>query len=255
MKQMTKGILYDSVLCLGCGACYQACKERNGLARTSDNFLKDTLSDRTYTVVNKRSGRFIRKMCMHCNSPACVSVCPVGALEKTALGPVIYHEGRCIGCRYCMQACPFGIPKYEWSKALPRVRKCEMCWDSILAGQETACSQVCPTGATTFGDRDGLIREARRRIRSNPGRYVDRIYGLEEIGGTSVMILSAVPMEALGYPDKLSKDPLPSLTWNALKHIPGLVGLGAVLLGGIWWIANRRIEVENAEQAEADKPV
>jgi len=253
MKQVTKGILYDSTLCLGCGACYQACKEKNNLARTSDDFLKDSLSDQTYTVVNKRGGYFVRKMCMHCNVPTCVSVCPVGALEKMAAGPVVYHEDRCIGCRYCMQACPFGIPKYEWSKALPRVRKCDMCSDRVQAGQKTGCSQVCPTGATTFGDRDELIREAHRRIGSQPGRYVDRIYGLDEVGGTSVMILSAVPMEALGYPDKLSKDPLPLLTWNILKHIPNFVGLGAVLLGGIWWITNRREEVAEAEKAEADK--
>lgn len=248
--EKTKGILFDSTLCIGCGACYLACKERNHLPSTTSDFLKDDLSSRTYSVVQNRNGHFVRKLCMHCRVPTCVSVCPVAALEKTSTGPVVYHEDKCIGCRYCMQACPFNIPKYEWDSTLPRVRKCDMCADRQAAGLPTACATVCPTKATMFGDRDSLIQEAHARIAAHPERYNNHIYGVEELGGTSVLILASVSVDQLGYPTNLGKDPLPMITWNVLQHIPNFVVFGAVLLGGIWWITNRRVEVEAAERAE-----
>ena len=250
---MKKGILFDSTLCVGCGACYQACKEKNNLPPTRADYLTDKLSSKTYTVVKLRSGRFIRQMCMHCETPTCASVCPVGALVKTASGPVVYDEDKCMGCRYCMQACPFGVPTYEWDSALPRVRKCTLCNDRVDAGLATACATVCPTGATKFGDRDALIEEAKFRIRANPDKYVNHIYGVEEVGGTSVLLLSDVPIESLGYRANLSNEPLPLLTWNVLQKIPNLVTVGSVLMGGIWWITNRRIEVQRAEREEKSR--
>ena len=121
-----KGLLFDSTLCVGCGECYSACKTQNNLKKTSDDCMKDHLSNETYTVVEDHQGNFVRKLCMHCESPTCVSVCPVGAFQKTELGPVVYDADKCIGCRYCMQACPHSIPRYEWSSLTPRVRKCIM---------------------------------------------------------------------------------------------------------------------------------
>ena len=242
-----KGILIDSTLCIGCGACAMACKERNHLPQASDGFQNDQLSAQTYTIVKETNGRFIRRLCMHCEVPTCVSVCPVGALEKTESGPVVYHEDRCMGCRYCMVACPFSIPRYEWNKILPRVRKCDLCADRLVAGLPTACAEVCPTGATRFGDRDELIKEARARIDASPQRYVDHIYGLEEVGGTSVLLLSDIPFDDLGYRTDLTKEPLPLLTWKVLQKIPNFVATGCVLLGGVWWITSRREDVERAE--------
>lgn len=245
--QSRKGILFDSVRCIGCGACYGACKERNQLPVTSEDFRKDELSDKTFTVVKNRGGRFVRQMCMHCEVPTCASVCPVAALQKTQDGPVVYHSERCIGCRYCVQACPFNIPKYEWSKRAPLVKKCDLCAERLSSGMPTACAEVCPTGATVFGERSELIKQANARIRDNPGKYIDHIYGLEEVGGTDVLILSDVSFESLGYRTNLSKEPLPLLTWNVLQKIPNFVSVGFVLLGGIWWITNRRDEVRLAE--------
>jgi formate dehydrogenase iron-sulfur subunit len=198
-------------------------------AATTDNYLTDKLSANTYTVVSTRNNRFVRQM-MHCESPTCASVCPVGALVKTAGGPVVYDGDKCMGCRYCMQACPFSIPTYEWDSALPRVRKCTLCNDRVAAGLPTACAAVCPTGATKFGDRDALIEEAEARIRANPDKYVNHIYGVEEVGGTSVLLLSDVPFETLGYRTSLSKEPLPLLTWNVLQKIPNLVTVGSVVM-------------------------
>ena len=97
---------------------------------------------------------------MNCLQPACASVCPVGALQKTALGPVVYDASRCMGCRYCMQACPFQVPSYEWDKRLPKMRKCDMCFDRQTAGKLTACAEACPVGATLNGNRDELVAEA-----------------------------------------------------------------------------------------------
>lgn len=253
-KVSKKALLFDSTLCVGCGACYSACKERNKLPKTAANFLRDNLSADTFTVVNRRNNRFVRRMCMHCNEPTCVSVCPVGALVKSAEGPVSYEASKCMGCRYCVQACPFSVPQYEWDDPItPRVRKCDMCRDRIGAGLATACATVCPTGATKFGNRDELIAEAERRIQNNPGRYINRVYGVAEVGGTSVLLLSDVPFEALGYNTDLLPEPLPHLTWNVLHKLPTVVSIGGVLMSGIWWITKRREEVKEAERKQEER--
>lgn len=245
-----KALLFDSTLCIGCGACYDACKERNGLPETTDDFLKDDLSENTFSIVQERGDSYVRRLCMHCVTPTCASVCPVGALEKTATGPVVYHEDRCIGCRYCMQACPFSVPRYEWASLTPRVRKCDMCADRQAKGQSTACAEACPAGATVFGDRDELIAEAKSRIAASPDSYVDHIYGLEEIGGTSVLIISNVSPVELGLPTGLGTEPLPELTWAVLDKIPRFSVVVGALLGGVWWITKRREEVRLAEGRE-----
>ncbi|HSC77193.1 MAG TPA: 4Fe-4S dicluster domain-containing protein [Candidatus Acidoferrales bacterium] len=247
---MSKAILYDTTLCIGCRQCEVACAERWGLPYDDTIAAEEKLSEHKLTAVVTRGERFTRRLCMHCQEPTCVSVCPVGALEKTALGPVVYHEDRCIGCRYCMLACPFQVPAYEWSKALPRVKKCDMCFERQKAGLQTACSEICPTQATISGDRDDLIAEAKRRLAENPGNYYPRIYGLEEVGGTSVLILTAVAFEELGLRTNLPNQSLPVLTWRVLSLVPDVVGIGTVLLGGIWWITHRREEVSAAEEKE-----
>lgn len=249
---MSKAILYDATLCIGCKLCEQACAERNGLPYTEPVAAEEKQSEHKFTVVLAQGDKFMRRLCMNCQDPSCASVCPVAALRKTSEGPVIYEESRCIGCRYCMLACPFSVPKYEWQKTLPRVRKCDMCADRVAAGRPTACAEVCPTGATKFGDRDALIAEARDRLAGNPGQYVNHIYGLTEVGGTSVLLLSSIPFERFGYRNDLSQESMPLLTYRTLSHIPDLVTLGGVLLGGIWWISNRRNEVAAAERREKE---
>jgi len=244
---MSKAILYDATMCIGCKLCEKACADRNGLPYDEKIAAESKQSEHKFTVVMSEGDKFMRRLCMNCQDPTCVSVCPVGAFHKTALGPVTYEASRCIGCRYCMLACPFSVPKYEWSKALPLVRKCDMCADRVAKGQQTACAEACPTGATKFGDRDALIAEARERITANPSQYVNHIYGLNEVGGTSVLLLSSVPFDHFGYKDGFGNDSMPLLTYRALSHIPNLVTAGAALLGGIWWITNRREEVAAVE--------
>ncbi len=242
---MTKrfGILFDSTRCIGCGACSAACKEQNQLPKP----LEEKPTAYTWTVVENRGGANVRRLCMHCLTPTCVSVCPVGAMKKTPTGPVVYDSKLCIGCRYCIMACPFGVPKYQWDRAIPIVGKCVMCAPRIAEGLPTACASVCPTGATKFGERDALVREARQRIAQEPSRYVDQIYGLDEAGGTSVLMLSGVPFQQLGLPVNLPREPLPETTWRVLSHLPDVVVFAAVFLYGIYWITKRRTYVQTIE--------
>ncbi len=243
---MTWGLLYDSTRCIGCGACSAACKEQNELPLP----IEEKTTAYTWTVVEKRSGAYVRRLCMHCLTPTCASVCPVGAMRKTASGPVVYDSKICIGCRYCIMACPFGVPKYQWDRPVPIVGKCMMCAPRLAAGQATACATVCPTGATSFGEREALAREARARLAAAPSRYVNHVYGLDEAGGTSVLMLAGVPFADLGLPANLPHEPMPLLTWRVLSELPDFVGVAAVFLYGIHWITKRRTEVERAEGGE-----
>lgn len=244
-----KALLIDFTKCIGCNACVYACKEENNLPEKEEKDLSAT----TYTVVKEKEGVFFRRLCMHCNDPACASVCPVKAFEKTKEGAVVYNPKKCIGCRYCIQACPFGVPTYEWQKTNPLVRKCIMCIQRQRQGKIPACAEACPTEATIFGDRNELLKEARRRIKENPDLYVNHIYGEKEIGGTSVLFLSSVPFEKLGFPTNLTEEPLPLLTWKIMSKIPNYVVVSGVFLYGIYWIINRRMELAEFKNKSQDK--
>lgn len=243
-----KALLIDFTKCIGCNACVYACKEENNLPEKEEKDLSAT----TYTVVKEKEGVFFRRLCMHCNDPACASVCPVKAFEKTPNGPVIYHSKKCIGCRYCIQACPFAVPTYEWKSTKPLVKKCTMCAERQKKGKITACAEACPTEATIFGDRNELLKEARRRIKENPDLYVNHIYGEKEIGGTSVLFLSSVPFEKLGFRTDLTEEPLPLLTWKIMSKIPNYVVVSGVFLYGIYWIINRRMELAELRNKSKD---
>ena len=252
---MSKAILYDATLCIDCKQCEAACAKQNNLPYDDKIAAEDVQSAHKFTVVLNKNDKYMRRLCMHCDEPACVSVCPVGALQKTALGPVTYDAHKCMGCRYCMAACPFGQPKYEWGSLNPKIQKCIMCPDRVAAGLPTACAEACPTGATKFGDRDALIQEARDRIRQNPNNYLPHIYGVEEVGGTSTLLLSSAAFEQFGLPSpkSLPSDPLPMYTYRVLSRIPDFVPLGGIFLGGVWWITHRREEVAAAESAETEE--
>jgi formate dehydrogenase iron-sulfur subunit len=251
---MANGILFDATKCIGCQACAYACKETNGLPGD----IEEELSATAYTVVKPKGDLFYRRLCMHCNEPACKSVCPVGAFEKTTpQGAVIYHAYKCIGCRYCMQACPFSIPTYEWKKRAPRVRKCTMCYERQKEGKITACAEACPTGATIFGEREALLADAKKRIQDNPTLYVNQIFGEKEVGGTSTLYLSSVPFKEFNLPANLPDYPLPSLTWKALRNVPNIVIFGGVFLYGVWWMIDRRMELsqykKNQEESKSNE--
>jgi len=241
-----KAMLIDIKKCIGCGSCAAACKQLHGFHSDPE----PTLSDTAFTVVEPRGDKFVRKVCMHCNDPACASACPVGAIKKTPLGPVVYDAGKCIGCRYCMLACPYGVPRYQWTKLAPYVKKCDLCSERVRAGSQPACTVACPVQASIFGDRDELIAEAWNRIRSDSS-YVPRIYGLQEAGGGSVLFVSDVDFESLGFkPLPTGTQPVPTLTAAAMGDSPKVVIMGGTILSALYWITQRRRDVALAEAEE-----
>lgn len=255
---MEKGVLVDLTRCIGCRGCQVACKEWNQMKAEKTKFRGDytnpvKLDANCYTRIafteGERDGKtvwsFVKNQCMHCKDPACVSVCPVGSLQKTAAGPVTYDFDKCIGCRYCMMACPFHIPKYEWESNDPWVQKCSFCAERIADGMEPACTKVCPTGTLHYDDYDKVVAEAKRRLKESPGKYVDHIYGMKEAGGTNWIYISGVPFEELGFNMNVPKIALPSLTWEYISHIPALFGVVFAAGIGSWLITRRN---ENKEE-------
>ncbi|HUI83158.1 MAG TPA: 4Fe-4S dicluster domain-containing protein [Candidatus Binatia bacterium] len=249
---MSKGILYDATMCIGCRQCEQACATENGLPYDDKIAAEEFTSVHKFTAVMTRGDKFMRRICMNCDDPACASVCPVGAMKKTALGPVTYDKSKCMGCRYCVAACPFRVPRYEYEKAIPGVRKCIMCSKRVAAGKQTACAEICPTGATKFGERDELLEEARKRIHDKPDAYLHHIFGETEVGGTSVLLISSVPVSLFGYPTDLTERALPMYTYQVLSRIPDFIPLFGTMLGGIYWITHRRQDVAEAEAKEKE---
>lgn len=267
-----KGILTDVTLCIGCERCIEACVRVNKLP---DELPKprvtvgDGLSSRRLTTILHVPGsRYtVRKQCMHCLEPACAAACLVGAFKKRPDGPVTYAGVKCIGCRYCMLACPFNVPRYEWDKLLPYVRKCKMNEECRVESGLPACVDACPTQSTIFGNREELIKEARRRIADNPDKYLDHIFGEHEFGGTSVMFL--VPKDKgleigrqLGFrtPDDLARIAQANLVEGSIpKMVDPWVKLTPIWAGsiftGLWgvWLFRRRSLLMNAKHDPEDE--
>lgn len=248
-------ILTDTTKCIGCRECVLACKARYGL---SDDIPRrwtrhDGLSSRNWTSIVERPYHvYVRKQCRHCEEPACVSVCPVGALHKSETGAVVYDADKCMGCRYCMMACPYGIPRYDWDKPVPYVRKCILCDPYVKKGGTPACTEACPTGATLFGTRAELLAEAHRRIEAEPDKYVNHVWGETEVGGTSVLLISNVDLGFLAYGNHLDSRPLPSRTRTAMEAVPvAFVGMAATM-SGLHWIIKRRMQSDGLKGKGSD---
>jgi len=252
---MTMAILTDVTKCIGCLECVSACKNVNHLPTDIPKIWQknDGLAAANWTsVLQKPGNHYVRKQCRHCLEPACASACPVGALHKTELGAVVYDSGKCLGCRYCMMACPYGIPRYDWDNTVPYVRKCILCYERIANGQQPGCTQVCPTGATIFGERSALLAEAHRRIKENPGKYINHVWGEHEVGGTSVLYVSDIDLGFLAYQPGLGIA-LPKTTEAAMKGVlPAFFGMGAVMLG-LNWIIKRRQQLSGSDGESEDK--
>jgi Fe-S-cluster-containing dehydrogenase component len=268
------GCLVDLTRCIGCRKCEEACNKVNGLPPPERPFQDPTVLNRlrrpdekAYTVVNRYfPGKldahnqlvptFVKIQCMHCQDPACASACIVGALTKRENGAVVYDVSKCIGCRYCMVACPFEIPAYEYHDPItPRIMKCTFCFERISeSGGVPGCAGICPVEAITFGKRSTLLTLARDRIRKNPARYVDTIYGEKEVGGTSWMYISGVPFEKLGFiqvPDQPTPKLAETIQHSLFSYLWSPILLFG-LLGGI--MAASKKDTDPTAGEEGEKP-
>jgi Fe-S-cluster-containing dehydrogenase component len=293
------GLLYDSTLCIGCKACVAGCKHANGMPPEVDpgqgawnqgmwDTPKDT-SGRTLNIIKVyRDGQmaqkdretngfaFIKKQCYHCADPSCVSCCPVSAMLKDPVTGIVSHDpGRCIGCRYCVFACPFEVPKYQYEDPFGQITKCQLCNHRLAKGELPGCVDTCPTGATLFGRVDDLKREAHRRVGLRPGdsydyprgdlsgrigpdmpanekvvhaAYLPEVYGEKVLGGTQVLYVSAVPFDKLGLPYKNVPDHAYAAHTEGLQHLlyKGMIAPLAVLTGLIL-LARRNFDKHHHE--------
>jgi formate dehydrogenase iron-sulfur subunit len=255
------GVLVDTTLCIGCRKCEEACYRRNDLPRPAEGFDDPSVlrrprrpDARRFTVVNSypgapsradpdQSDTFVKLQCMHCLEPACVSACIVGALARSDEGVVVYDPSICIGCRYCLLACPFEVLAYEFAAVVaPRVRKCELCTDRAAGtGANPACAAACPVEALVFAPRPTLLELAHQRIAARPDVYVDHVYGEREAGGTSWLYLLGRPAAEVGLP---SLPPWgPSHRTESIQH--SLYRYGAIplavygSLAAVMWLCNR----------------
>ena len=272
------GILYDATLCIGCKACMVGCRQANNLPAETVGPLKVwdnpiDLSARTFNIIKKyvhgtgaykdrenNGFSFIKRHCMHCVDPACVSACPASAMTKDSkTGIVSYNKKACIGCRYCQVACPFNIPKFEWDNPFPQITKCQLCSHLVAKGRLPGCCDVCPTGASLYGPTAALLEEAKRRQKMKPGnyynfpvastdsgqvqyqkaaQYIPHIYGENEVGGSQVLIMAGVPYNKLGLPD------LPDRSYVAMaENIQHTLYKGMILpiiaFGGLIFLVKR----------------
>ncbi|MFN8628231.1 MAG: hydrogenase 2 operon protein HybA [Candidatus Binatia bacterium] len=257
------GMLYDTTRCIGCKACMVACNQANNLppdTAVSGGLwqMPLDLNERTKNIIklynDSATGAhsFVKRQCMHCLDPACVSACMLGALQKREFGVVAYDPDLCIGCRYCQMSCPFNVPKFEWSKVLPKIVKCEFCKERLAAGKQPACCEVCPTGAVIFGKYTDLLGDAHTRLERHPQRYIPKVYGESEVGGTQVLYLAHVDFAKLGLP-AYGPDPVPTAVREVFQEIyQGIVPPLALyaLLAAVMMRALREVSPEPQDTEE-----
>jgi len=256
------GVLVDTTVCIGCRNCEWACKKAHGLEAGVVNDYEDRSVFKSkrrpdhsaLTIVNEYQNpknslvpADVKFQCMHCDQPGCVSACIVAAITKHENGAVTWDGDKCIGCRYCMVACPFQIPAFEYNKAIqPEIMKCDFCFERISEGKLPACVEICPTETLTYGKRKDLIEIAKERIRRKPDRYVNHIFGEKEVGGTSWLYLAGQEFSNFDFP-KLGEDTAPGVS-ESIQHgifayfIPP-IALYA-LLGGVMWINKNKNKSE-----------
>jgi Fe-S-cluster-containing dehydrogenase component len=257
------GMLYDASKCVGCQSCVVACREANNVTpdtrfdplHASPRDLNDETKNiiKIYKSEDGHEYSYIKQQCMHCVDPACVAACMFRALKKEPeTGIVTWTPSLCVGCRYCEVACPYHIPKFQWSGMNARIVKCELCKERVAKGEESACAATCPTHAVIFGRREALLTEAHRRIEAQPGKYYgDRVFGEQDGGGTQVLYLTEKPFEKLGLP-KLEAESIPGKYLKWQKQAYSYLLFPAVLYVGMVKLIRHNWQ-HHEEEAEKDQ--
>ncbi len=250
--------LFDATRCIDCRACMVACSAENDVPMDDTRIWVS--GSGVFGVYPDLQRATMPYHCMHCLEPACASACPVGAWTKRDDGPVTYDSSRCIGCRYCMNACPFGVPHFDWNAGVldqPLISKCSMCAHRLDVGEPPACVQTCLTEALRFGPREEMLAEAKKRLAGHPGKYVQHVYGEHENGGTSYLIVSHVSFDQLGLP-QVPSEPVNGLSETVMQGtVPFAVGWAVALtaIAGAVRLSKRgRPETEDAASPSATSP-
>ena len=221
------GFLIDTRFCTGCNTCFYKCVQENRLhQQVARGFSR--------TVVLIQDNGLLQHRCMHCENPSCVASCPSGAFYKTPEGIVLHNPQHCIGCKTCVVACPFNVPQWDLQKK--EFVKCTMCIHRVLKGINPACVEACPTGALTFGDRGEILNTAKKLSEANK-LYM---YGMEENGGTGVIMLMKEKPVNIGYPDVASY----SITGRGPSTIMGAAAVATLVYVGLKKYSDRRKQIE-----------
>jgi formate dehydrogenase iron-sulfur subunit len=240
--------LIDTTTCIGCKACEVACLEWNGYP------FRETVFDNSYQTMPETAWNYwnlikfnevesadgsvsllMRKdQCMHCAEPGCLAACPAdGAIVQYSNGIVDFQQDHCIGCGYCVNGCPFNIPKFD--PATKKMFKCTLCVDRVTEGLEPACIKSCPTGCLHFGTKDDMkdLAETRvQQLREHYGFAKAGVYDPPGVGGTGVIYVlhDATNPEAYGNLPKDPQIPWVVRLWKSpAKWLGNLAMVGGVL--------------------------
>jgi len=244
------GFLINAARCIDCRACLVACSVENNVSMTTTRiWIKGTGVKGIFPNLLRYTAPF---HCMHCKDPSCVSACTVGALQRNKDGIVVYDKDICIGCRYCMYACPFGVPNYEWDQRFPLIVKCDVCISRLEEGQQPACAATCPPNAIQFGKYEDMLAEAHKQIKAHSEKYVQHVYGEYENGGTATLYISPVPFEEMGFP--IGGPTSPAYFNRLVIHgTPAVAGAVALGLTGIYLTIKNQREEGMQERQETEK--
>ena len=254
-----KAILYDATKCTACRACQVACKQWNELKAvvTTNRGTYENPPDLSWDTWIKMEFRevgnngnfrwlFTRRACMHCTDAGCVTVCPTKALYYHESGFVAYDESKCSGCGYCVEACPFAVPRSGsgFITGIRTMHKCTFCQDRVTNDMEPACVKTCPTGALTYGDRATLLAEGKSRVDSLGGNA--NLYGENQLDGLHVLYVLDDTPAVYGLPVD-PQVPVSATAWQDILQPVGwaVAGLAALGLGLNYVVAKRKIKIES----------
>lgn len=220
---MEYAFLLDMSRCIGCEACVVACKTGNELPIGTQYI---DLIEHTSGTYPDLEGGFQNHRCYHCIDAACVSVCPTGALFKED-GLTRLNSSACSGCGYCVQSCPYDVPKMENGRAT----KCDGCASTVAGGELPWCVQTCPAQALKYDQRDLILAEANDRVAAIKGRFPNaQVYGETQAGGLGLILVLPDDPEKLDIPS--DPPPVPVVT-DVWKNVVQPVSMGATALAAI----------------------
>jgi len=241
---------------MGCRGCQVACKQWNGLPAVSteqkgtyENPLEMSAHNWIRVEFRERTDEWLFRAhtCMHCTEASCEKVCPTNAITHQGEAVIIDQE-RCIGCGYCVQACPFHVAHKDEEEGTSR--KCRFCIDRITNGLEPACAKTCPTGAIQFGERGDLLTMGRTRaqqLRTNSHPDAS-LYGEDELGGLHTLYVLTERPAVYGLPEA------PQLATSAAvtKWLSGIVTAGVVAAVPLWLLFRRKKELGEEQETKVE---